>query len=133
MTPLRKGGYPRSTVCSNWGASDVTTRRISSTLLPGVTVVIGNPFAARWRQHAAVYMPPTQVPSAKQTTASVRRSSARKLSQKTCSNRAATRTSSRTERGHTVGSPDEPDETATMSALSSVPCLHRSASGWRRR
>ena len=41
------------------------------------------------RRHEVVYMPPTHEPSAKQTTASVRRSWARKLSRSTCSNRTA--------------------------------------------
>ena len=74
-------------------------------------------------------MPPTQVPSGKQTTASVVRSSAAKLSANTCSNRAATASSSVTERGQKVGCPVDPEDTAIMSQPSSRPPRHSSASG----
>jgi hypothetical protein len=77
---LRNGGYPSSTVCAKSAARSGTTRRISSLLLPGATTVTGYPLAARWRQHDAVYSPPTHVPSGKQTTASVGCASASKLS-----------------------------------------------------
>ena len=62
-----------------------------------------------------MYIPPTHVPRAKQTTASVVLRSASKLSLKTCSNRVATASSSASERGQNVGSPVEPDEAASMS------------------
>ena len=68
-----------------------------------------------------MYSPPTQVPSGKQTTARVVRSAAAKLPANTCSNRAATASSSVTERGQNVGCPVEPDDTATMSQPSSLP------------
>ena len=66
-------------------------------------------------------MPPTHVPSAKQTTASVRRSCAAKLSRKTCSKRVAMPSSSVTERGQNVGSPVDPEETAIMSHEARLP------------
>jgi hypothetical protein len=76
-----------------------------------------------------VYMPPTQVPSGKHTTASVVSASASKLSWNTCSNRVATVSSSLEQRGQMVGSPVDPDETATMSQPSSRPPRQRSWSG----
>jgi hypothetical protein len=79
-----------------------------------------------------VYKPPTQVPSAKQTTASVDRSSARKLSRNTCSNRAATAASSVTNLGHIVGWPVEPDDTATMSQPVNWPSRQSIGNGYRR-
>ena len=115
---------------TSFGATE--RRRISSTSLPGVTVMIGYPCPARCRQQAAVYIPPTQLPSAKQITAREVRSSARKLSRNTCSNRAVTAASSATDRSQTAGTPDEPDETATRSQRSSRPSRHSSGSGYRR-
>jgi hypothetical protein len=101
-------------------------------LLPGATTVIGQPFAARWRTHAVVNRPPTQVPSGKQTTASVRRSSAPKPSTMTCSKRRATCSSSSSARGQIVGRPLEPEETAIMSSSSNVPPRQSSGSGYFR-
>ncbi len=77
-------------------------------------------------------MPPTHVPSGKQTTASVRRRSASNESWNTCSKRLATASSSETERGQNVGSPVEPDETATKSHAERSPPRQRAASGQRR-
>lgn len=70
------------------------------------------------------------MPSAKQTTASVRRSRAWKESLNTSSNRSAMTRSSPAERGQNDGVPVEPDETAIMSPI--TPFLHRSGSGCRR-
>jgi hypothetical protein len=55
--------------------------------------------------------------------------SASKLSWKICSKRAAMAISSASARGHTVGSPVLPDETASMSQLESRPARQRVASG----
>ena len=80
-----------------------------------------------------MYIPPTQEPSGKHTTASVRRSSARKLPRNTCSNRRATGSSSSTVRGQIVGEPDDPDDTASMSPAANRPPRHLLGSGNRRR
>src|SRR5262245_32841902 len=82
------------------------------------------------RQAAVVYMPPTQLPSAKHTTPSVRREPALKLSESTCSNRHAVPISSLAKRGQTVGSPVEPDDTATMSHVERSPPRQSSASSF---
>nr|BFE80965.1 hypothetical protein GCM10020093_035660 [Planobispora longispora] len=77
-----------------------------------------------------VNSPPTQVPSAKQTTARVRRPRAAKASRKTSSKRSAITRSSAADRAQNDGVPVEPDDTAIMSPI--TPSRQSSGRGKRR-
>ncbi len=74
-------------------------------------------------------MPPTHVPSAKQTTASVRRSSVAKLSWNTCSNRAAIGISSAGSAARRWACPVEPEDTARKSAAFRPPAAAERGQG----